>query len=233
MSNLVSKPIVDKNGIQTSRMVNPNKGEGGDNPRLAGAPVPTVTPQTGIDVTEYEFDSELDGFEMKDFFDVRDVETAFQNYAETLNEHYSQFESELPEDADDDAEYAIQFDESDEDAMEDFKKEARKWLQPLNELSMTRTPDEPTDNSVKKWAEFASEIADAWGELGQVGGVTMTRDEYMPEYAEDFAKDTGDLPRDLPDYLANHIDWDGVADSMRDNYTNFELGEDKQKFYWT
>lgn len=60
-------------------------------------------------------------------------------------------------------------------------------------------------------------------------GVTLIRDSYFREYAEELVKDIGDLPKDLPWYIESNIDWKGVADDVRQDYTS---GDFDGVTYW-
>lgn len=60
-------------------------------------------------------------------------------------------------------------------------------------------------------------------------GVTLIRDSYFQEYAEELIKDIGDLPAELPGYIEAHIDWKGVADDIQQDYTS---GEFDGVTYW-
>lgn len=55
-------------------------------------------------------------------------------------------------------------------------------------------------------------------------GVTLIRDSYFEEYAEELVKDIGDLPNDLPWYIESNINWKGVAEDVRMDYTSGEFG---------
>jgi hypothetical protein len=54
-------------------------------------------------------------------------------------------------------------------------------------------------------------------------GSTLIRDSYFAEYAEELVRDIGDLPQDLPSYIENNIDWDGVADDIKVDYTSVDF----------
>lgn len=57
--------------------------------------------------------------------------------------------------------------------------------------------------------------------------VTLIRDHYFTDYCRELTQDIGDLPKDIPAYLA--IDWDATADNLRVDYSSLEIG----KFtYW-
>jgi hypothetical protein len=50
-------------------------------------------------------------------------------------------------------------------------------------------------------------------------GTTLIRETYFTEYCRQMCEDNGEIPRDLPSYIASHIDWDGVAgEIMADIY---------------
>lgn len=52
-------------------------------------------------------------------------------------------------------------------------------------------------------------------------GATLVRDSYWVEYVQDMLADIGDLPRDLPGYIA--IDWDKTADNIKVDYTSVDF----------
>jgi len=51
--------------------------------------------------------------------------------------------------------------------------------------------------------------------------ITLIADSYLTEYARDLLIDCGDLPRNLPHYIA--IDWDATARNIRVDYTPVEI----------
>jgi hypothetical protein len=52
-------------------------------------------------------------------------------------------------------------------------------------------------------------------------GATLIRDSYFVEYCEDLVKDIGDVPRELPHYIA--IDWDATAENIKVDYTSVDF----------
>ena len=54
-------------------------------------------------------------------------------------------------------------------------------------------------------------------------GEILISESYFPEYCQELCKDIGDLPRDLPWYIENHIDWDGVAEDIRIDYMEIDF----------
>lgn len=104
----------------------------------------------------------------------------------------------------------------------DERAEAQETLDALakfmNELGYwdikSKTPDD--------WEELESEIR-AYGE----NEPTLISADYFTEYCEELCKEIGDFPKDLPWYIANHIDWDGVASDIKVDYNEVTLdGED-------
>lgn len=51
-------------------------------------------------------------------------------------------------------------------------------------------------------------------------GATVIHEDYFVEYVEDFCKDCGYISDDLPACIGNNIDWDGVADDFKHDYTS-------------
>lgn len=79
--------------------------------------------------------------------------------------------------------------------------------------------------------EDIENLLNFYNELSQYGdfkyGETIIREDYWVEYCEEFCKDIGDIPKNLPWYIANHIDWEGVAKEIAYDYTYVSYnGED-------
>ncbi len=53
------------------------------------------------------------------------------------------------------------------------------------------------------------------------GGETLVRESYWVEYVQELLEDIGDLPKDLPGYIA--IDWDKTADNIKADYSEAEF----------
>ena len=90
--------------------------------------------------------------------------------------------------------------------------EARKALKEFDE-----SDDGEELTILKKLEEEASGSPD-W-----IYGETLIRDSYFSEYAEELCKDIGDIPKELPWYIANHIDWDGVAREIKADYMSVDF----------
>ena len=67
------------------------------------------------------------------------------------------------------------------------------------------------------------ELRDEIGESTLRYGETMIRESYMTDYLIELVYDIGDLPKDLPGYIENNIDWDGVCDDLKMDYSECEI----------
>lgn len=54
-------------------------------------------------------------------------------------------------------------------------------------------------------------------------GVTLIDEDDFQDYCEELVSDIGDLPKDLPSYISNNIDWEGVAEDLKVDYTEVEF----------
>ena len=52
--------------------------------------------------------------------------------------------------------------------------------------------------------------------------ITLIAESYFTHYCVDLLDDCGELPRDLPSYIA--IDWDKTANNLKVDYSELELG---------
>ena len=84
------------------------------------------------------------------------------------------------------------------------------------------------EEEIESWKEYfedelkeIEEIDDIENELGSEFeyGVTLVDVYDFTDYCEELVSDIGDLPKDLPSYIANNIDWEGVAEDLKLDYT--------------
>lgn len=64
--------------------------------------------------------------------------------------------------------------------------------------------------------------AEGYSEDWQYGS-TLIRDTYFTEYCQQLVEDVGDLPKELPAYIENNIDWGGVAKDLKVDYTEIDF----------
>lgn len=53
-------------------------------------------------------------------------------------------------------------------------------------------------------------------------GETLVRESYWVDYVREMLEDCGDIPRDLPSYIA--IDWEQTAENIKVDYATVEFG---------
>ena len=54
-------------------------------------------------------------------------------------------------------------------------------------------------------------------------GTTLIDEDDFTDYCEELVEDIGDLPRDLPSYIKNNIDWEGVAEDLKADYSEVDF----------
>jgi len=64
-------------------------------------------------------------------------------------------------------------------------------------------------------AEDAEGYAPDW-----IYGATLIRESYFEDYCQELVSDIGDLPKNIPSYIA--IDWAKTADNLRVDYTEVD-----------
>jgi len=53
-------------------------------------------------------------------------------------------------------------------------------------------------------------------------GTYLIDEDDFEEYCEEFCNDVGYISRDTPSLIANNIDWKGIADDMKQDYSEVE-----------
>ena len=54
-------------------------------------------------------------------------------------------------------------------------------------------------------------------------GVTFIEEDEFEDYCKEFTKDVGFIPDHTPALIENNIDWEGIADDMRQDYAEVEF----------
>ena len=54
-------------------------------------------------------------------------------------------------------------------------------------------------------------------------GEILIREDYFTEYCQELCEDTGDIPHNLPWYIEEHLDWEGVAKELQQNYMEVDF----------
>ena len=100
----------------------------------------------------------------------------------------------------------------------DAKREAMSDAE-IDELE-NNEPEEFTDEMEKELAELEeakSEISE-WRD-----GKALIKDSHWVDFCREFVTDIGDLPSNLPIYIADNIDWEGVADDLSNDYGTIDI----------
>jgi hypothetical protein len=88
------------------------------------------------------------------------------------------------------------------------------------------------EGEIESWREDWREKLDEIEEIDRVedevcngefdSGTTLIKEYDFEEYCEEFVRDCGYLSRDTPALIENNIDWSGIADDMRIDYSELE-----------
>lgn len=71
---------------------------------------------------------------------------------------------------------------------------------------------------------FCAELSDYSSDFEY--GEAIIREDYFTQYAEDFCKDCGLVPSDLSSLIEDNLDWDGIAEDLKQDYTSVEYDGD-------
>jgi hypothetical protein len=53
-------------------------------------------------------------------------------------------------------------------------------------------------------------------------GACLVNEDYWEDYCRELCTDIGDLPKDLPAYIENNIDWVGVSQDLKADYSEIQ-----------
>lgn len=110
------------------------------------------------------------------------------------------------------------------DAWNDFCEEGKE----VEDISGVDLENADFQNEI--YLEEYEEVKEYYEELENtpdfIYGVTVIHESYWIEYVQEFIKDCGYLPKDIPWWLEDHIDWEGVASEVAQDYTEFSVGND-------
>ena len=111
--------------------------------------------------------------------------------------------------------------------------DSRDVIERIEELEALEELFLDPESSEEDKAEWTRELD---GELGQLrafadsvgspefnDGMTFISDFHFIDYAQELCTDLGYLTGDLPGFIASNINWEGVADDLRVDYSEYEL----------
>lgn len=103
-------------------------------------------------------------------------------------------------------------------------------IEELEAMEESALAEDATQEDVDEWGrELDAELfalrmfADSVGSSEWSNGMTFIAEGYFEDYAQELCTDLGYLPSSLPGFLASNINWVGVADDLRIDYTEYEL----------
>ena len=75
------------------------------------------------------------------------------------------------------------------------------------------------DNELGQLREFADSV----GNPEWIHGMMFIAERHFTGYAQELCEDLGYLSNNLPGFIASNINWEGVADDLRVDYSEYEL----------
>lgn len=142
----------------------------------------------------------------RDVFDTRDlIEYKEHLESEILSEYQSWAENHNEGKDEEQEELEIPYDFED--------------IEFIDEEAFTSTCNELIEEyeSIK---EFCDELENYCSDFTY--GESVIHEDYFEEYVEEFCRDVGFLPNDIPAFLENNINWEGVADDLKIDYAEVE-----------
>lgn len=84
--------------------------------------------------------------------------------------------------------------------------------------------DESEQEELKELENLESEIPEWYH------GNTLIHEDEFVDYCKEMLEDCGDLPKELPWYIENAIDWEEVADALKADYG--EISFQNENYYF-
>ena len=166
----------------------------------------------------------------EDIMDSRDVIEAVEELEDDIKFNESELEdavNELDRLEEELEEINVQIDDDDgsdkdvlleiETARDEHETAITHQVNTVDELRSDISDIEDELKPIKNFAEDGEGYGD-WE-----NGETLIRESYFVDYAKELVQDIGDLPQELPAYIENNIDWDGVANDLLIDYTSLDF----------
>lgn len=104
--------------------------------------------------------------------------------------------------------------------------DSRDIIERIKELEKLTAP-EATNEAFQAWCDEYDSLNALQEQCKDVPdweyGVSLIRDSYFTEYCRELITECGDIPSDLPWYIADHIDWEGIARELMVDYTEVDF----------
>jgi hypothetical protein len=105
----------------------------------------------------------------------------------------------------------------------------RDLIERYEELETQELKSESEENEFSDLCALLDELEGNGGDEQWRGNwypVTLINESYFTEYSKELLNDCGDLPKDLPWYIESNIDWDGVAQDLKVDYSEVTYNEE-------
>lgn len=106
-----------------------------------------------------------------------------------------------------------------------FLDEFEQYVDMTDSFEDIRFEEEELESFVEHWADELNQIREVDELEDEISssefdyGLQLIDSYDFTEYCQELLEDIGDLPRDLPGYISNNIDWDGVAHDLSADYS--------------
>ena len=114
------------------------------------------------------------------------------------------------------------------DYLTSIKDTRLDWMDAKREAMSDEEIEELEDNEPKEFDDAMKEELEALEEAKDEipewrDGNTLVNMDYWAQYCKELVRDVGDMPKGLPSYIEDNIDWDGVADDLSHDYSTIEI----------
>ncbi len=114
--------------------------------------------------------------------------------------------------------------------IEELEDERQELYDVLNDIVGEESPAEAEKNLAEWEEEYKGELEvlqklamEVGGSPDWTHGAQLINEAHFIEYCEELCKDVGEIPPELPWYIANHIDWESVAEEIKIDYTEVDF----------
>jgi hypothetical protein len=107
--------------------------------------------------------------------------------------------------------------------------DVRDLIERYEELETQELKSESEENELSDLQALLDELEGNGGDEQWRGNwypITLINESYFTEYSKELLNDCGDLPKDLPWYIESNIDWDGVAQDLKVDYSEVTYNEE-------
>jgi hypothetical protein len=108
--------------------------------------------------------------------------------------------------------------------VEELREGREEYNEKMSDGAAWDKVEDGEPEELKTLESLLSELAGYGGDEQWEGvwyPVTLIRDSYFTDYAQELCEDIGDIPRELPHYI--EIDWEATARNIRTDYSSVEF----------